>query len=55
MISSDTRVTCVPWGINYIPNRNILTGLILISTCDYKYNIEFANFQENKKRGSEID
>ena len=24
-------------------------------SCDYKFNIEFTNFQENKKRGSEID
>ena len=34
MISSDTKVTCVPWGIDYTLNRNTLTGLMLISTCD---------------------
>ena len=34
MTSSDTRVTCVPWGIIYILISNMLTGLRLISTCD---------------------
>ena len=57
VISSDTRVTCVPWGINYVPNRVMLTGLRLISTCDtvcimwLKIQFWISCFQENKKKG----
>ena len=34
MTSSDNGVTCVPWGINCVPNRDTPTGLRLISTRD---------------------
>jgi hypothetical protein len=34
MTSSDTRVTCVLWGISCALISNMLTGLRLISTCD---------------------
>ena len=56
-LSSDTRVTCVLWGISHALISDMLTGLRLISTCDtvcimwLQTSCWISYFQENKKKG----